>query len=141
VCVSARAAFSRQDTALLFHLKNHYALIFALRDWIVSDDVCTSEGGVGGGGRVVRQLLCARKGQRPTAWVEFEEARETMLSWEGHKIMAISLSPQSQSESESEGRTFIGQAEQDAFLASLQYDLTSDHQVQIRALLHEITAI
>lgn len=64
---------------LLFHLKNHYALIFALREWVEEAS-----------GRVVRQLLTARKGQRPVAWVDFSEARDTMLMWEGYKIMAVS---------------------------------------------------
>ncbi len=64
---------------LLFHLKNHYALIFALREWVVDSS-----------GERVRQLLTARKGQRPAAWVDFEEARATMLGWDGYKIMAIS---------------------------------------------------
>jgi hypothetical protein len=124
-------------------LKNHYALIFALREWTCTDPGSDSgpdpapvtEGGAGsevlanevlgnevlgngsenvgavavavGGAvtvtvtlgdkgvvkpvrRVRRQILTARKGQRPTAWIDFEEARETMLQWEGYKIIAIS---------------------------------------------------
>tara|TARA_B110000090_G_C13176073_1_gene367368 strand:+ start:246 stop:548 length:303 start_codon:yes stop_codon:yes gene_type:complete len=37
----------------------------------------------------VRQLLTARKGQRPTAWVDFSEARETVLGWVGYKMMSV----------------------------------------------------
>jgi len=75
---SFRGAFARPDTVLLFHLKNHYALIFALREWVdAQSGVCT------------RQILTARKGQRPTAWIDFSEARETMLGWVGYKIMAV----------------------------------------------------
>ena len=65
-----RSAFSHFDTVLLFHLKNHYALIFALREWIDDNGVQHFE------------LLAARKGQRPTAWIPFQEARQTMLDWE-----------------------------------------------------------
>ena len=68
------AAFNRPDASLIFHLKNHYALIYALREW-------TSDG------KRVRQLLCARKGQRPSAWVDWLEARETILGWAGYKLM------------------------------------------------------
>ena len=53
--------FAAAGSALIFHLKNHYALIYALREW-------TSDG------KRVRQLLCARKGQRPSAWVDWLEA-------------------------------------------------------------------
>eukprot|EP01039_Chlorochromonas_danica_P005651 gene5651-6233_t len=76
-----RSAFCKPNQVLLFHLKNHYALIFAIREWITfdADDQVV----------VVRQLLTARRGQRPTAWVDFSEARETMLNWEGYKILAI----------------------------------------------------
>lgn len=46
--VRFRDAFMQPETALIFHLKNHYALIYALREWISSD------------GTHVRQLLTAR---------------------------------------------------------------------------------
>ena len=64
--------FSRPKTAIIFHLKNHYAMIFALREWV---DTTTGE--------AVRQLLTARKGQRPTAWIDWMEARATMIGWKG----------------------------------------------------------
>ena len=55
----------------------HYALIFALREWSGPD------------GRV-RQLYTSRRGQRPKTWIDFDEARRTMIGWAGYKIMAIS---------------------------------------------------
>ena len=148
-----KATLNRSDTVLLFHLKNHYALIFAYREWLVfspstsdaSHGTSSSGGGDASGGSsssepakevesnapsssnnnnntenqingadgsvitsninssssssnspsiptpiIKRQLLAARKGQRPTVWIDFDEARETMLGWEGYKIMAIS---------------------------------------------------
>lgn len=65
---------------LIFHLKNHYALIFALREW---DEAAE--------GRRVRQVLTARKAQRPTAWIDFEEVRDVVLSWQGYKVLSLSL--------------------------------------------------
>jgi hypothetical protein len=79
-----RSAFQRDDSVLLFHLKNHYALIYALKEWV--------EDGSASGGEVVhkRQILTARRGQRPSAWIDFEEARSCMVGWEGYKIMLMS---------------------------------------------------
>lgn len=74
-----RSAFNNPNVVLLFHLKNHYALIFAIREYVTVD------------GGIVRQLLTARRGQRPTVWIDFSEARDTMIQWEGYKIMAISV--------------------------------------------------
>ena len=73
-----RTLFLRRRTALLSHHKNHYAIIFAVREWERE-----------GAGTVVRQVFTARRGQRPNAWIDFEELRNTYLSWEGYKLMAI----------------------------------------------------
>ena len=73
-----RSYFARSDTVLLYHLKNHYALIFALREWTEP-----------GSETPVRQLLTARRGQRPTTWIDFADVRETVIGWLGYKIMAV----------------------------------------------------
>jgi hypothetical protein len=55
------------DTAVIFHLTNHYALIFATREIV---DLA---------GNVSRQILTARRGQRPRAWIAFEEVRRILI--------------------------------------------------------------
>ena len=47
------------------------------------------DGGGSGSNIVVRQLLTARKGQRPNVWIDFNEARDIMLGWEGYKMMLV----------------------------------------------------
>lgn len=69
--------FNTQNCTLLFHLKNHYAIVFAIRSWVTPE------------GKVVRECLTARKGQRPSVWLDFLEMRETMLSWSGYKMMVV----------------------------------------------------
>ena len=63
--------------ALIYHLKNHYALLFAMREWVEPD------------GTTVRQVLSSRRGQRPSFWIDFDEIHGTFLKWNGHKIMAL----------------------------------------------------
>ena len=128
-------------------MKNHYALIFAVREWVYidneiesSDDIIShhkneisnenenenenrNENDANDRGNyegkktenimkkvlkieskkelklcVTRQILTARKGQRPTVWIDFKEVRETILNWEGYKIISISYSSQSSEE-------------------------------------------
>jgi hypothetical protein len=106
---------------LLYHLKNHYALIFAIREWeeietqpksptmctvvAAQDSVQACGGGSTGGldygakgaelGAAVRQrrrqVLTARRAQRPSAWIDFDEVRGTLLGWTGYKILALEL--------------------------------------------------
>ena len=67
---------SPPDVAIVFHLKNHYALLFALREWTTRDGVR------------VRQLLTSRRGQKPKHWIDWEEARNIMIKWPGYKMQA-----------------------------------------------------
>jgi hypothetical protein len=85
------AHFNDQQTALIFHLKNHYALIFAMREWAVMDPVTSRV-------EVTREILTARRGQRPSVWISFTEVREIVMSWEGYKILAVTQDKRRKSE-------------------------------------------
>ena len=81
-----RAMVMRPDTVLVYHLKNHYALVFATREWVLPEDGDSTTALCGGtmaagsdpaaAPRSVRQILTARKGQRPSSWIEFDDVRE-----------------------------------------------------------------
>mmetsp|Transcript_85039 Transcript_85039/g.134346 ORF Transcript_85039/g.134346 Transcript_85039/m.134346 type:complete len:463 (+) Transcript_85039:89-1477(+) len=81
--VALKRAFSNPHSVLLFHLTNHYALIFAWREWVED-----SEDGHGQL-KMHRQILTARKGQRPTAWLDYEEAHKIMSGWSGYHILQL----------------------------------------------------
>jgi len=74
-------AFSRPSSVLLFHLTNHYALVYAWREWQEKNEFGTPS--------LRRQILTARKGQKPTAWLDFEEVRRIMLSWSGYHVLEL----------------------------------------------------
>ena len=76
------AAYVNPNVALIMHLKNHYALIYALREWTSSKSN-------------IRQVLSARKGQTPRVWIDFEEYRRLMLRWNGYGILMITAIRQS----------------------------------------------
>jgi len=76
-----KSTFSRPNAALLFHLTNHYALIYAWREWLEENE--------GSPSKMRRQILTARKGQRPTVWLDFEEARSIMSSWSGYHVLQL----------------------------------------------------
>ena len=40
------------------------------------------------GCKQVRQVLVARPGQKPCAWVSFDSLRQNLLSWQGYALMA-----------------------------------------------------
>ena len=71
------------NVCLLIHLKNHYALVFACRHYYRQQEN-------GGGFAIVREILSARRGQRPSSWISFDEWRRMVLSWDGHRILKIS---------------------------------------------------
>jgi hypothetical protein len=63
----------RRAVALIVHIKNHYAPVYALRE--LRD------------GR--RELLTARKGQQPRDWLSFDELRGTLLGWAGYALLRL----------------------------------------------------
>ena len=75
---SLQDMFSRERTVLLYHLHNHYALVFALRSWRELET-----------GKLTRQILTTRRGQRPTVWIDWEEVRETIGKWIGYKLLVV----------------------------------------------------
>eukprot|EP00929_Paragymnodinium_shiwhaense_P082068 TRINITY_DN43103_c0_g2_i1.p1 TRINITY_DN43103_c0_g2~~TRINITY_DN43103_c0_g2_i1.p1 ORF type:complete len:641 (+),score=107.54 TRINITY_DN43103_c0_g2_i1:90-2012(+) len=77
-----KEAVSRPGSVLIFHLRNHYAPVYAWREWLEED----SEVGLP---VLRRQILTARRGQRPSAWLDFEEVRSTILSWTGYNLIQI----------------------------------------------------
>ena len=94
-----KVAFEKPHTSLLLHQKNHYSLIFALREWTEEDTPPTAAAEAEAAGdadaaaappRRVRQLLTARKGQRPSAWVDWSETHKYISGWSGYAILAIS---------------------------------------------------
>ena len=163
-----RAAFSHEEQCLLFHLKNHYALIFAMREWTeMVEDPLEAQGKAAGAApcteapgdsvsrgdtpteapgdsvsrgdtssaepeprtscrlvkKVTRQILTARKGQRPTAWIDFSEVRNQVLGWEGYKIMALSRGPAFSAQEVRRSRQIDPLANQEQLQARLAYTI------------------
>lgn len=82
--VALKGAFSQSRTCLILHQKGHYALIFAMREWVEHGDA------TGGRPRRVRELLTCRKGQRPTLWVDWVEVHSYICGWSGYAIIEVS---------------------------------------------------
>lgn len=80
-----KAAFSEPHTALILHQKGHYALIYAMREWVEEDET--------GQPRRVRELLSCRKGQRPTLWIDWTEVHGFITGWSGYAIIEVSAVP------------------------------------------------
>lgn len=83
-------AFSRDRSVLIYHLKNHYALVFAMREWQQEEEEELGDD-ESVGRRQHREILTARKGQRPSAWVAWEEVYSTLCSWSGYKVIRVGI--------------------------------------------------
>ena len=78
-----KACVANPSQVLLFHLQNHYSMIYAARE----NDADTGYGGK----HLIRQVLVAKPGQQPCRWIDFVSVRETILSWVGHAIIGVEL--------------------------------------------------
>ena len=83
---SLRSLFSEKGTFLVSHHGNHYAPVYALRERreIVFDENTKSHKET-----ETREMLTARRGQRPSVWIPWSEAISTMRRWNGYGIMAF----------------------------------------------------
>ena len=98
--LALKAAFSTARTCMILHQKGHYALMFAMRDWVDGDEAAEEHAdghdvdayNVDGHaeGRRVRQILTCRKGQRPTTWVDWREVHGYITGWNGYAIIEVS---------------------------------------------------
>ena len=77
-----KAAFSAPRCCMILHIKGHYALMFALREWVEDDENQQP--------RRVREVLACRKGQRPTTWIDWSEIHKYITGWAGYNIMEVS---------------------------------------------------
>ena len=83
---SLRSLFAEKGTFLVSHHGNHYAPVYALRERreIVFDENTKSHKET-----ETREMLTARRGQRPSVWIPWSEAISTMRRWNGYGIMAF----------------------------------------------------
>lgn len=73
------------DTAMIYHLENHYSVIYAMREWNMVGSV---RDGVQAETRV-RQILVGKPGQAPNKWIDLEDVRVCLLGWKGYGIVAV----------------------------------------------------
>ena len=91
-----RALFARPGVFLVSHHANHYAPVYALRERREGNNANAGDDDDGDASdsreirwRETREMLTARRGQRPAVWIPWEEARATMRRWSGYGIMAF----------------------------------------------------
>ena len=101
---SLRHALESPRVALIFHCRNHYAGIFAMREWAegVSNHGTTWHSSLQDGsefssdnivcrqGRTRRQILTNTAGQAPAVWMPWEDVAEIMRKWKGYRVLALS---------------------------------------------------
>jgi hypothetical protein len=77
-------------------LENHYAIIFACREWVPEPT---------NGGEIRKQILTARRGQKPADWIDWDHVTRgsdeissgsksvlsTLRAWHGHCILQFEL--------------------------------------------------
>ena len=72
--------FREKNSNLIFHLKNHYCHIFAIREYYDQEKR-----------KNIKEVLISKKGQSPKHWVSFKYVTNTLKKWSGYAIIAVDL--------------------------------------------------
>ena len=73
-------AFAEPNSVLILHYFNHYAMVYAMREWRDAES-----------GAVHREILTSKPAQRPCRWVPWAELRRWLVSWQGYTIFKLEL--------------------------------------------------
>ena len=73
-----KETFLSPKTILIFHLKNHYSLIYSLKEVYDEDNNLKD-----------CLLLISKKGQSPKNWVNLDFVIDTIKGWKGYNIIAV----------------------------------------------------
>lgn len=109
-----KGMLAQPGTALVFHMENHYAMIYAAREWdaavggpasappaepaaaAIESLSITAYPSLPqpavrdeGRGSWVRQVLTSKPGQGTFLWQSFEQMRNCLTAWSGYNIMAV----------------------------------------------------
>lgn len=79
------AALRDPQRVLLYHLENHYSLVYAARSWAATRNVAD---GVAAR-KSVCQILVGKPGQAPSRWIALEDVRACLLGWQGYAMMEV----------------------------------------------------
>lgn len=78
--------------ALIFHLENHYSLIYGARAWQAlrtGGGAAAAAAAVARPGATVRQVLVGKPGQQPSRWIPWEDVRACLLQWKGYAVIVV----------------------------------------------------
>ena len=79
------ATLRSPDAALLYHMENHYSLVYGAREWRGAGNVADGVPGKA----CFRQVLVGKPGQQPSRWIAFEDVRACVLGWTGYAMLCI----------------------------------------------------
>ena len=75
-----RIAFEDPCTILLMHFWNHYAMIYAVREWRHAAT-----------GQLHLEVLTAKPAQRPCRWLPWAELHKWLVQWQGYTVFRLQL--------------------------------------------------
>jgi hypothetical protein len=76
-----KSKFIIEESIIIFHLKNHYSLIYALKE-VYNPET----------NNIDKLILISKKGQSPKDWVMLDYIIETLKKWKGYALICVNSS-------------------------------------------------